>query len=248
MTNSVTSNRRCLIVNADDFGLSPGVNGGVIQTHEQGIVTSASLMVRWPAAAEAAAYAREHSRLSLGLHVDLGEWTFSEEEWRCTYQVVPFEDAQAVADEVARQLRTFRDLVGHNPTHLDSHQHFHHTEPLHSVMARAAKELGINLRDNSPQIRYAGDFYGQSNKGFPYPEGIAVEALLRILKDLPPGVTELGCHPGLAADMGGMYRRERLLECQTLCDPSIRSAIHTAEVVLCSFSDWHNYYPEPLTR
>jgi len=47
--------QRYLIVNADDFGQSQGVNRGVIAAHEHGIVTSASLMVRWPAAIEAAA-------------------------------------------------------------------------------------------------------------------------------------------------------------------------------------------------
>ena len=41
---------RTLIVNADDFGLSPGVNDGVLQAHVAGIVTSASLMVRRRAA------------------------------------------------------------------------------------------------------------------------------------------------------------------------------------------------------
>ena len=44
---------RSLIVNADDFGQSRGVNRGVIEAHERGIVTSASLMVRWPAAESA---------------------------------------------------------------------------------------------------------------------------------------------------------------------------------------------------
>ena len=58
---------RVLIVNADDFGRSPGVNRGVIRGHEQGIVTSATLMVRWPAAAEAAADARDTGR-SVGRH------------------------------------------------------------------------------------------------------------------------------------------------------------------------------------
>src|SRR4051794_16830036 len=47
---------RYVIVNADDFGQSRGINRGIILAHEQGIVTSASLMVRWAAAAEAAAY------------------------------------------------------------------------------------------------------------------------------------------------------------------------------------------------
>ncbi|PYS69828.1 MAG: hypothetical protein DMF73_14065 [Acidobacteria bacterium] len=57
--------QRYLIVNADDFGQSPGINRGVIEAHENGIVTSASLMVRWPAAAEAAQYARGHPDLSV---------------------------------------------------------------------------------------------------------------------------------------------------------------------------------------
>ncbi|MBI3874558.1 MAG: ChbG/HpnK family deacetylase [Verrucomicrobia bacterium] len=45
--------KRFLIVNADDFGLSAGVNRGIIEAHERGIVTSASLMVCQPAAADA---------------------------------------------------------------------------------------------------------------------------------------------------------------------------------------------------
>ena len=49
---------RRLIVNADDFGQSAGINEGIIRCHERGIVTSASLMVRWPHAAAAAEYAR----------------------------------------------------------------------------------------------------------------------------------------------------------------------------------------------
>jgi predicted glycoside hydrolase/deacetylase ChbG (UPF0249 family) len=79
---------RGLIVNADDFGQSAGVNRGVIAAHERGVVTSASLMVRWPAAEEAASYARQRPGMSLGLHVDLGEWTFREGSWTPLYEVV----------------------------------------------------------------------------------------------------------------------------------------------------------------
>ena len=64
---------RTLIVNADDFGRSAEINAGIVQAHRDGIVTSASLMVRWPAAVGAAAYARERPDLALGLHFDLGE-------------------------------------------------------------------------------------------------------------------------------------------------------------------------------
>jgi len=61
---------RRLIVNADDFGLRAGVNRGIIEAHKNGIVTSASLMVNRPYAAEAADYARGHPKLSVGLHFD----------------------------------------------------------------------------------------------------------------------------------------------------------------------------------
>src|SRR5919201_1887636 len=100
--------KRYLIVNADDFGQSAGVNRGIIEAHERGIVTSASLMVRWPAATEAAAYARDHPELSLGLHLDLGEWAYRDGEWIALYQVVCEDVREAVAHEVTRQLMAFR--------------------------------------------------------------------------------------------------------------------------------------------
>jgi hypothetical protein len=77
---------RHLIVNADDFGQSVGVNRGIIEAHERGIVTSASLMVRWPSAQEAAAYARSHTSLSLGLHFDFGEWRYRDGNWWKLYE------------------------------------------------------------------------------------------------------------------------------------------------------------------
>ena len=91
---------RYLIVNADDFGLSDGVNRGVVEAHEHGIVTSASLMVRPNAAGDAAAYARSNRRLSIGLHVDLGEWRFCDGGWTSLYEVVASDDPQNVAAEV----------------------------------------------------------------------------------------------------------------------------------------------------
>ena len=52
-----------VIVNADDFGFSSGINRGIVEAHERGVVTSTSLMVDQPAAGEGAAYAREHPGL-----------------------------------------------------------------------------------------------------------------------------------------------------------------------------------------
>src|SRR5437762_14267709 len=62
---------RRLIVNADDFGASQSINRAVIQAHQRGILTSASLMVNGAAAAEAVELARAHPCLGVGLHLTL---------------------------------------------------------------------------------------------------------------------------------------------------------------------------------
>jgi len=228
---------RYLIVNADDFGLSPGVNRGIIEAHEQGIVTSASLMVRWPAAAAAAAYYRGRQRISLGLHVDLGEWVYRDGDWVPLYEVIAQDDTAAVADEVSRQLAEFRRLLGRNPTHLDSHQHVHRSEPVRSILLVMARTLGLPLRHLTPEISYCGSFYGQTGKGEAYHEGISVAALIEVLTTLPPGITELGCHPGLGDDYDSVYCRERAAEVQALCHPEVRAALATEGIELCSFHD-----------
>jgi len=226
---------RYLIVNADDFGQSPGVNRGVIAAHERGLVTSASLMVRWPAATEAAAYARAHPRLAVGLHIDLGEWVCRGGAWEPLYEVVRPDDAAAVADEVARQLAAFRRLVGRDPTHLDSHQHAHMQKPAKAPAAEWSRRLGVPLRGCDLAVRYCGAFYGQTADGTPLPDFLSPEGLVRILAGLPPGVTELGCHPGEGDDLDTMYRAERAREVEVLCSARVRAALGELGIELCSF-------------
>jgi len=62
---------RRLIVNADDFGLSPFVNAAVIRAHREGILTTASLMVNEPGFTGAVQLAKENPRLGVGLHLTL---------------------------------------------------------------------------------------------------------------------------------------------------------------------------------
>jgi predicted glycoside hydrolase/deacetylase ChbG (UPF0249 family) len=229
-----------LIVNADDFGQSEGVNRGIIIAHRRGIVTSASLMVCWPASPEAAAYAREHPSLSLGLHVDLGEKVFRAGEWVPLYTVVPLQDIAAVSEEVSHQLHVFRRLIGRNPSHIDSHQHVHLREPVRTVLVDLARQLGIPLRHCCPSVCYRGSFYGQTAEGAPLPNVISVNGLIDILQALPPGCTELGCHPADRDDLDTMYRSERLQELRVLCDQRVRTAIQTMRIQLRSFKDLPN--------
>lgn len=234
----MTSSPRRLIVNADDFGQSAGVNRGIIETHEKGILTSASLMVRWPAAAEAASYARAHRSLGVGLHLDFGEWTLQRGEWVERYHVVDRSDPSAVAEEMGHQLGLFRDLMSTEPTHIDSHQHAHRDELLRDVVMEVARELGIPVRHFASSIAYRGNFYGQTEGGESNLAAISPEALITLIGELSDGATEIACHPGYGHDLDTMYREEREHEVRSLCDPRVRAAIAEARIELCSFASF----------
>jgi predicted glycoside hydrolase/deacetylase ChbG (UPF0249 family) len=169
--------------------------------------------------------------------LDLGEWAYSGGSWRPLYEVVPLNDETAVADEIRRQLDTFRTLVGRDPTHLDSHQHVHSREPVRTLMSDLASQIAVPLRHVTREIRYCGRFYGQSTEGAPLPDAISVHALIAILERLPAGFTELACHPGEGEDTGTMYGSERAQETETLCDPRVRAALCAHRIELCSFSE-----------
>ncbi|HWO41712.1 MAG TPA: ChbG/HpnK family deacetylase [Candidatus Eisenbacteria bacterium] len=231
------SSARYLIVNADDFGQSPGVNRGIMEAHERGIVTSASLMTRWLAAGEAALYAKEHPKLSLGLHLDFGEWVYQAGTWVPLYTVVSLEDKSAVEREVYRQLETFRYLVGRDPSHINSHQNVHMREPVRSVALQVCERLGVPLRNLCPEIHYATKFYGQTEEGRPLPAQIRLDRLIAILAALPAGLTVLVCHPGDVNDLHTVYRSERAEEVKVLCDPRLKQSIEALGIRLCSFED-----------
>ena len=233
-----TEAQRVLIVNADDFGQSFGVNRGIIQAHEHGIVTSSSLMVRWPAAHEAAQYARGRSRLSVGLHVDLGEWMYRDGAWVPLYEVVSLNEAALIADEIDRQLEAFTELMGREPTHIDSHQHVHLRSPAREVITAFAARLGVPLRSVTRAIRFCGNFYGQTAEGVRLPDALTADRLIALLRALPPGVTELSCHPGFDDDgLMTMYRAERVEEVAVLCDRRVRDAAAELDIALRSFAE-----------
>jgi predicted glycoside hydrolase/deacetylase ChbG (UPF0249 family) len=230
-----------LIVNADDFGRSHGVNRGIVETHERGIVTSTSLMVFRPGAREAATYARAHPGLSTGLHIELPpNW----HRWR--RKRAEGEWSEIVSRSLVEQLSEFRTLVGREPTHLDSHRHAHRHEPLRSMALELAHDLGVPLRELDPRIQFCGAFYGQTYGGLrrmkPNPRAISREGLAETLARVGPGVTELCCHPGYADDLDSRprqepYRRERTQEIHTLCNPEVRRDVERLGLILCRFED-----------
>lgn len=222
--------QKYLIVNADDFGISTGINRGIVEGHARGIVTSTSLMVEGRAVHEAVALSRDHPSLGIGLHWDV--WGEDEREF-------DIEDHAAVRDEFRRQLDTFHDLLGRMPTHVDSHRHAHRQTHLMPIFKELVAPLGVPLRDDG-QVRFVGGFYAQWEWMITNLEYVEVPFLQRMLsEEVPTGWTELSCHPGYRSpDFTSIYLAEREVELRTLTDPGIRQTVVDLGIHLVSFADY----------
>ena len=230
MTGATESGPRFLVVNADDFGASTGVNRGIIDAHTTGVVTSTSLMVTGPAVAEAVALSHGHPDLSIGLHWDVvGE----DERQFDTY------DPDAVRAEFRAQLERFEDLLQRQPTHVDSHRHTHRQSHLRPVFRRLVEPLGIPLRDDG-RVQFVGDFYAQWEWQVTELDKVSVDAFIDLLRRrVPPGWTEFSCHPGYRSDdYTAVYLDEREAEVRTLVDVRVRQAIDDEGVRLVSYADF----------
>lgn len=143
-----------LIINADDFGLTPGVNHAVIRAHRDGVLTSATLMAGGLAWQEAVELSKANPSLGVGVHLTLtalrpvltpqrvpslvdGNGKFRRQFWRA-----PLWRVAEVEMEWRAQIQRLVD-AGLSPTHLDSHHHTHLWPGLTKVIARLAEEFGI---------------------------------------------------------------------------------------------------------
>jgi hopanoid biosynthesis associated protein HpnK len=155
---------RRLIINADDFGFTHGVNRAILESHNHGVVTSTTLMANAPAFHEAATSAKTNSKLSVGCHVVLidGE------------PVLPSQDVPSLARksgingfhfhnglsgfaaralagrlaapeieaEATAQIRKIQ-VDGVSLTHFDTHKHTHIFPAVLKPLLRAARNCGI---------------------------------------------------------------------------------------------------------
>lgn len=153
------------IFNADDFGISKGVNAAIVKAHREGILNSASLMINQKYAAEAVKLAKEMPELEMGLHVNL-----TNEYPAASAQEIPllvdgqgklkngFVNLLLLSFFKPRQLRLQVEIemraqiakyltTGLPLQHLDSHRHVHMIPQIFKTMRKLQKEFEI------PRIR-----------------------------------------------------------------------------------------------
>lgn len=155
---------RRLIVNADDFGFTSGVNRGIVEAHSRGIVTSSTLMANGPAFADAAHLAKTVPTLSIGCHVVLidGQPVLSAElvpsltrAGNLRDGVITFAaraiagsiDADEITAEATAQIRKIQ-AAGIPVSHIDTHKHTHLFPKILRPLLRAGAACGVHALRN----------------------------------------------------------------------------------------------------
>jgi predicted glycoside hydrolase/deacetylase ChbG (UPF0249 family) len=247
-----------LIVNADDYGRTPGINQGTVESYVMGIVTSATVMILESAADEGLDLARASAPgLALGLHFVItgggasasppGALPRLAPEGRFVRNVRDLPERvspEEIRRELEAQLALFEKKAGKPPTHMDSHHHSALHASVAPVYAAVAKQRGLPVRASNAR---AHAYLRQEKLRVPdhflesfYGAGATLANLKFILEHLREGDSELMCHPGhpdVALISDSTYSREREFEIAALCDPSLRATLAAAGVTLITFRE-----------
>ena len=167
-----------LIVNADDFGLTSGVNRAIIEGHMRGAITSATLMANMPAFDAAVRLAKEHPSLGVGLHINITQGrpvaeasrvasllNDAGEFWGTSGAILKRMLAGRLKiEEVVVELRAQIEKAlkaGLRLTHVDSHKHTHALPQICEAIVSTIKEYGINAV-RAPRERWRFDRAAES--------------------------------------------------------------------------------------
>jgi hopanoid biosynthesis associated protein HpnK len=287
---SSSSRKRKLILSADDFGMSPGVNRGIIRAHREGVLTAASLMVNGAAFEEAVDLARANPELGVGLHLVLvqGRSTTAPGEipalvdaaghfgthpiWcGMRYFFQPGVRAQ-LRREIESQLEKFA-ATGLPLSHVDGHLTIHMHPVVNDILIDLAAPYGIramrlprdplvpalrfdrryftrktfeatvfNLLSRRAAARLAASGIRHSDRtyGLHQTGQISEDYLLHVVRDLPPGVTELYGHVAEDDEEAQAWRPphyDSAGELRGLTSPRVRDAIAAADIELSRYRD-----------
>jgi hopanoid biosynthesis associated protein HpnK len=284
---------RRLVVSGDDFGAAPEVNRAVLRAHEDGILTSTSLMVTGAAAPEAVALARARPTLAVGLHLVLAqgrpaaapadipalvtrEGEFGRQPvWaglRYAWASLSRAGRTALTREIEAQLAAFA-TTGLPLAHVDGHLNMHlhpmvlpillELGPRYGLHAMriSREDLGAALRHDrrhaarkmaegavfhalsvwaAPRLRAAGIATADRIFGLHQTGHVDEAYVLAVIAALPPGVSELYCHPadGAAAALAPFQSGyDHAGEVAALTSPRVRQALTAAGVELISYRD-----------
>jgi len=158
---STVQQTKKLIVNADDFGLTVGVNRAIIEGHTRGVITSATVMANMPAFDDAVALAKDHPSLGVGLHFNITQGR-PVADASCVGSLIDDQgefwgtSAALLGRALAGRLNTGEVVIelraqiekavraGLRLTHIDSHKHSHALPRVCEAVIATIRDCGIN--------------------------------------------------------------------------------------------------------
>lgn len=244
-----------LIVNADDFGYSRGVNWGIVDAHRHGVVSSATMMVNMPAFAHAVELGKENPQLGIGVHLVLtcGQPvhptvpTLTDESgaFRRGQQHLMDARPEEIEQEWTAQIERFLQS-GLELTHLDSHHHVHAHPAVLPIMLRLAKKYDVPIR-NPWALTESGQKSDQQvscTEGFSprfYGEALTVDTFIDIVEELQGCISaEVMTHPAYldeAVRKGSSYSLPRMRELEILLADEVKAYMRAREIQLVTFND-----------
>ncbi|MEW6556410.1 MAG: ChbG/HpnK family deacetylase [Elusimicrobiota bacterium] len=223
-----------LIVNADDFGYSDGINRGIVYAYQKGVVTSTSLFVNKPFTDDAVRYAKENQNLGVGIHLDLDDFfEVDHKQGRIVELKNPQQNLDELKTEIRNQIEKYLSF-SLQCDHLDSHHHSH----LHPLVLPAACEVASQYKIQN--IRFFRKFY-LSQDEFEKQKQVLQGYNLKFVPHFIEGwywgnidenyeIAELMTHPGY----GELWRE---LELAHSCQYDLRTYLSTQNIQLIKFSD-----------
>lgn len=147
-----------IIVNADDFGLTRGVNEGIIDAHLNGIVTRTTLIMNGHAVEEAVELAKNYPSLKVGIHLTctfghplnekvVAELTDENGKFKFTSIESPLtkNEIRQILEEWHTQIETFKK-TGLDLDHIDSHHHVHGWTDLKETVLELSGRYKVPIR------------------------------------------------------------------------------------------------------
>jgi chitin disaccharide deacetylase len=257
-----------LIVNADDFGFTRDVNAGIVECHRNGILTATTLMANGDAFEDAVRLAKENPTLDIGVHLVLVGGP-GQPSSLPPFVIQLVSGRRNLAAEMRLQVQTILD-TGLRPTHLDTHKHTHLAPPVLRALIQTSREFDIPWvrkpadftmpAQSSPlakkfvnkgvqfaasrfdKVLYnAGCRFTDHFTGFEVTGRLGTPELLRILRHLPDGLTELMCHPGYLSEELGLaptrLKESRVKELEALTSREARAILSDTGVQLTTYRD-----------
>ncbi|WP_263322192.1 chitin disaccharide deacetylase [Endozoicomonas sp. Mp262] len=238
-----------LIVNADDFGLSEGVNRGIIEAFQRGIVRSTTLMVGMPAVPHAVELSRQNPALKVGVHLRLTAG-FPEassvpgllgSDGQFQHQGLFWDNQSMNSEEIERELRAqIENFLAYDIplSHLDGHHHCHRHPQVAPIANKLAEEYGVPIRPCHEPVLYNGTRLSFSDAF--YGDQLSMDHLLEIVgrhKDQTQ-VLEIMSHPAIV-DKGlgsaSSYTQARAEELKVLTDPLLKKALQSMGVAITDY-------------